>query len=147
MYTIASRSDCNLVRICVGVGYIQHCIWLCTLLLPRNFGKPFVLQSSCDSKAAKVQVMARECSHENVTCAQCSTCMLCMFVMDRQVFVVQFILRNSADTCYHILFLVESTVRVHGIEVPLETPLQWLGEHMCYPDSFVHIVVRNESIA
>lgn len=27
----------------------------------------------------------------------------------------------------------------HGVEIPLNTPLQWLSEHLSYPDNFLHI--------
>lgn len=27
----------------------------------------------------------------------------------------------------------------HGIEIPYDTPLQWLSEHLSYPDNFLHI--------
>lgn len=27
----------------------------------------------------------------------------------------------------------------HGVEIPLNTPLQWLSEHFSYPDNFLHI--------
>jgi autophagy-related protein 5 len=30
---------------------------------------------------------------------------------------------------------------IHGIEPPLETPLQWLSEHFSYPDNFLHIIL------
>lgn len=30
---------------------------------------------------------------------------------------------------------------IHGIEPMLETPLQWLSEHMSYPDNFLHISI------
>ncbi|XP_028394715.1 autophagy protein 5-like [Dendronephthya gigantea] len=30
---------------------------------------------------------------------------------------------------------------IHGIQPPLETPLQWLSEHFSYPDNFLHIVL------
>jgi autophagy-related protein 5 len=33
---------------------------------------------------------------------------------------------------------------IHGIEPPLETPLQWLSEHMSYPDNFLHICALNK---
>lgn len=33
------------------------------------------------------------------------------------------------------------TVRTHGIIPPLETPLQWMAEHMSYPDNFLHLIV------
>lgn len=36
----------------------------------------------------------------------------------------------------------ESTCNIrlvtHGIEPPLQTPLQWLSEHLSYPDNFLH---------
>ncbi|RCN40526.1 autophagy protein Apg5 [Ancylostoma caninum] len=36
----------------------------------------------------------------------------------------------------------------HGITVPLETPLSYLGKNFAYPDNFVHIcAVRNNSIS
>ncbi|ODM96953.1 Autophagy protein 5 [Orchesella cincta] len=36
-----------------------------------------------------------------------------------------------------------STVRViiHGVEPPLGTPVQWLSEHMSYPDNFLHLSI------
>ncbi|XP_011632811.1 autophagy protein 5 [Pogonomyrmex barbatus] len=33
------------------------------------------------------------------------------------------------------------TVRTHGIVPPLETPLQWMSEHLSYPDNFLHLIV------
>lgn len=30
---------------------------------------------------------------------------------------------------------------IHGVEVPMETPVQWLSEHLSHPDNFLHIVV------
>lgn len=32
-------------------------------------------------------------------------------------------------------------VLIHGVEVPMETPIQWLSEHLSHPDNFLHIVV------
>ena len=29
----------------------------------------------------------------------------------------------------------------HGIEPPLDTPIQWLSEHLSYPDNFLHISI------
>ncbi|GAB1295080.1 Autophagy protein 5 [Apodemus speciosus] len=34
-----------------------------------------------------------------------------------------------------------SQVMIHGIEPMLETPLQWLSEHLSYPDNFLHISI------
>lgn len=35
------------------------------------------------------------------------------------------------------------TVFTHGISPPLETPLQWMSEHMSYPDNFLHLIVTS----
>ncbi|CAF94783.1 unnamed protein product, partial [Tetraodon nigroviridis] len=32
-------------------------------------------------------------------------------------------------------------VVIHGIEPLLETPLQWLSEHLSHPDNFLHICI------
>lgn len=34
------------------------------------------------------------------------------------------------------------TVKIvtHGIEPPRETPLQWMSEHLSYPDNFLHLI-------
>ncbi|XP_076675362.1 autophagy protein 5 [Andrena cerasifolii] len=34
-------------------------------------------------------------------------------------------------------------VLVQGIAPPLETPLQWMSEHLSYPDNFLHLVVTS----
>ncbi|KAL1380265.1 hypothetical protein pipiens_014335 [Culex pipiens pipiens] len=31
------------------------------------------------------------------------------------------------------------SARSHGICVPESTPLQWLSEHLSYPDNFLHL--------
>ncbi|VDO06089.1 unnamed protein product [Rodentolepis nana] len=36
----------------------------------------------------------------------------------------------------------EFVFKVHGVEIPPETPAQWMCEWMAYPDNFVHIVAR-----
>jgi len=35
----------------------------------------------------------------------------------------------------------ESRASIHGIQPPLDTPLQWLALHLSYADNFVHIIV------
>lgn len=42
-----------------------------------------------------------------------------------------------------ILTLVE--VRTHGIGIHEEANLQWLSEHLSYPDNFLHIFLVYES--
>ena len=46
----------------------------------------------------------------------------------------------------HFLTLVASLppdhcVLIHGVELSPETPLQWLSEHLSYPDNFLHVCV------
>nr|CAG4643425.1 EOG090X0BB3 [Ilyocryptus agilis] len=33
-------------------------------------------------------------------------------------------------------------VITHGIDIPRETPLQWMSEHLSYPDNFLHLCIR-----
>nr|CAD7258621.1 unnamed protein product [Timema shepardi] len=33
-------------------------------------------------------------------------------------------------------------VITHGIEPPCETPLQWMSEHLSYPDNFLHLCIQ-----
>uniref|UniRef100_A0A0A9Z9U2 Autophagy protein 5 n=1 Tax=Lygus hesperus TaxID=30085 RepID=A0A0A9Z9U2_LYGHE len=35
----------------------------------------------------------------------------------------------------------EVRVVTHGVEPPKDTPLQWMSEHLSYPDNFLHLVV------
>lgn len=39
----------------------------------------------------------------------------------------------------------KNQVVIHGIEPMLETPVQWLSEHMSYPDNFLHISILPQS--
>ncbi|ERE86262.1 autophagy protein 5 [Cricetulus griseus] len=39
----------------------------------------------------------------------------------------------------------KNQVMIHGIEPMLETPLQWLSEHLSYPDNFLHISIVPQS--
>lgn len=38
-------------------------------------------------------------------------------------------------------YLVTVKVKTHGMIPPEETPLQWLSEHLSYPDNFLHLCV------
>lgn len=33
-------------------------------------------------------------------------------------------------------------IMTHGIEPPWETPLQWMSEHLSYPDNFLHLCIQ-----
>ncbi|KAJ3666310.1 hypothetical protein Zmor_001760 [Zophobas morio] len=33
-------------------------------------------------------------------------------------------------------------IKTHGMIPPLETPLQWMSEHLSYPDNFLHLCVQ-----
>lgn len=35
----------------------------------------------------------------------------------------------------------EVVVKTHGLIPPLDTPLQWMSEHLSYPDNFLHLCV------
>ncbi|XP_016838358.1 autophagy protein 5 [Nasonia vitripennis] len=35
----------------------------------------------------------------------------------------------------------QAIVRTHGILPPLDTPLQWLSEHLSFPDNFLHLTL------
>ena len=53
-----------------------------------------------------------------------------------------FIQKGSHITAISLTIIgLAHTALVHGIEIPDETPLQWLGSHMCNPDNFIHICV------
>lgn len=47
----------------------------------------------------------------------------------RTTFVYSFLKINS--------FLVK--VKTHGMIPPLDTPIQWMSEHLSYPDNFLHL--------
>lgn len=36
---------------------------------------------------------------------------------------------------------IKFKVKIHGIEPPLDTPIQWMSEHMSYPDNFLHLCI------
>ena len=43
---------------------------------------------------------------------------------------------------YRLLQVTEGwKVKIHGIETPLNTPIQWLSEHLSHADNFLYIVV------
>lgn len=43
------------------------------------------------------------------------------------------------------LLLSAASCLIHGIAVDPETPLQWLSEHMSYPDNFLHICLLSKA--
>lgn len=40
-----------------------------------------------------------------------------------------------------------NAVTISGICVPMDTPLQWLAEHLAHPDQFVHIILDEKLAA
>jgi hypothetical protein len=74
---------------------------------------------------------------------------------DKQVVILQQLVELTTEdgipnTLGKLIDLVLGTTSVtrvvmHGIEPPLETPLQWLCEHFVYPDNFLHITVATPS--
>ena len=54
-------------------------------------------------------------------------------------------LKQLLDCALPDLDLSTSRVLLQGFEPPLDTPVQWLSEHLSYPDNFLHFVVRDRS--
>nr|CAD7394027.1 unnamed protein product [Timema cristinae] len=52
--------------------------------------------------------------------------------------------RKTLKDLVHEVFPEETEARVitHGIEPPCETPLQWMSEHLSYPDNFLHLCIQ-----
>lgn len=38
-------------------------------------------------------------------------------------------------------------VRTHGVEIHTDTPLQWLSQHLSYPDNFLHLCMFWEDVS
>lgn len=55
---------------------------------------------------------------------------------------IYFVCEYFMSYMYRFFFFIV-TVFTHGISPPLETPLQWMSEHMSYPDNFLHLVVTS----
>eukprot|EP00039_Didymoeca_costata_P006041 m.87005 g.87005 ORF g.87005 m.87005 type:complete len:256 (-) comp13083_c1_seq1:231-998(-) len=47
---------------------------------------------------------------------------------------------TTVDDLLKHLGLEDGVILVHGVSPPRDTPLQWLAEHLSYPDNIVHIV-------
>ena len=45
----------------------------------------------------------------------------------------------SVDTGTHNEKLVHA--KIHGISVPLDTPIIWMSRNLSFPDGFLHIVL------
>ncbi|KDR09853.1 autophagy protein 5 isoform X1 [Zootermopsis nevadensis] len=52
--------------------------------------------------------------------------------------------RKSLQNLIQEVFPNETNLLVmtHGIEPPWETPLQWMSEHLSYPDNFLHLCIQ-----
>lgn len=37
-------------------------------------------------------------------------------------------------------------IRTHGIDIHSDTPLQWMSEHLSYPDNFLHLFINYENV-
>lgn len=59
----------------------------------------------------------------------------------RQSSSKQCTLSNLLETCRGPNDLTPACIILHGTQVPLETPLQWLSENMSYADNFLHLVL------
>lgn len=47
---------------------------------------------------------------------------------------------------FPILCLFPVGFRTHGIDLHEETQLQWMSEHLSYPDNFLHLSVDYENV-
>lgn len=36
-------------------------------------------------------------------------------------------------------------VVLHGIQLPLHTPIRWASDHLSYPDNFLHLIICKSS--
>ncbi|KAI8097237.1 autophagy protein Apg5-domain-containing protein [Halteromyces radiatus] len=50
------------------------------------------------------------------------------------------------------LFMADYTTKdtnlivvIHGIQLPLQTPIRWTSDHLAYPDNFLHLVICKSS--
>ena len=48
---------------------------------------------------------------------------------------------ETASSRSELLFPPHIQVLIHGMEVPPETPLQWMSQHLSYPDNFIHLCI------
>lgn len=55
------------------------------------------------------------------------------------------ILRKSVPELLEEETAKSITVIVHGIEIPLDTPMNWAYENLSFADNFLHIVILSKS--
>jgi hypothetical protein len=60
-------------------------------------------------------------------------------------FVSRYLGSSDSHSNSRLQFFFDSkdrTVLVQGVSPSLDTPIQWLSEHLSYPDNFLHICVK-----
>lgn len=62
-----------------------------------------------------------------------------------RVFVQISLIIDETKPIDFMLFIFTDSVRTHGVELHKDTPLQWLSEHLSYPDNFLHIIMIYEA--
>lgn len=52
---------------------------------------------------------------------------------------------GSPDSTSDSAAMFEKKLKIltHGHEVPAETPIQWMSEHLSYPDNFIHLCIHS----
>lgn len=55
------------------------------------------------------------------------------------------ILRKAVPELLEEETLKTITVIVHGIEIPLDTPINWAYENLSFTDNFLHIVILSKT--
>lgn len=51
------------------------------------------------------------------------------------------------SSIFVVFFLFAVAAKTHGIDVPIETPLAWMSEHLSYPDNFLHVCLSFEDVS
>jgi hypothetical protein len=49
---------------------------------------------------------------------------------------------HNLSVNYFVIFYLVKLILIQGITPSFETPIQWLSEHLSYPDNFLHICVK-----
>ena len=45
-----------------------------------------------------------------------------------------------------LIFFFSVAIQTHGIGIHEETHLQWMSEHLSYPDNFLHLIVLYKDV-
>lgn len=65
-----------------------------------------------------------------------------------ELYILLYFKNSAFDSFSSIFFLykISVAIKTHGINVHSDTQLQWMSEHLSYPDNFLHLLVTYEKI-